>query len=261
MLNSYLQQTQQLLSDLRQQTTNPAFLTRYVNTARGQIAGEGVCIRSVATIQTAIGQRIYNFSGLSFGGSPSATGIQGALNINTLWYAIGSNTYGDPGLQWVKPKEWERFGLYNLNSVVPERGPPNIWSQYGQGAAPPGSPNGSSFGGSIYLDPIPDLVYTLHCDCTCYPISLALDTDVEAIPYLWTDAVPYFATYLALLAMQGSTKAQDAEEMLKLYSMFVSRARNASNPLQLGSLYQQSANLFRQAKIGNGQAAPAQGAA
>jgi hypothetical protein len=249
MLNSYLQQAQQLLSDLRQQTVNPAFLVRYINTARGQLAGEGLCIRAFGTMQAVVGQRTYNFSALNLG-PPLSTGIQGAININTIWYNVGS------GVQWIVPRSWEWFGLYHLNNVVPSSGPPQVWSQYGQGAAPP--PSGSKLGGSIYLDPLPDLTYTLNCDCTCYPVSLASDNDVEAIPYLWTDAVPYFAVYLALLSQQGSTSAQAAEEMLKLYGVFVNRARNAANPMQLGTIYQQSQNLFRQAKIGNGQAAPTQ---
>lgn len=253
--STYLPQTQQLLQNPPATSAlyTTSILTGYINTARGQLAGEAACVRAIATIQTVPGQRAYNFSSLNLG-TPSATGIQGAINISTIWYNVAS------GQQWIAPRPWEWFGLYHLNNPVPSPGPPEVWSQYGQGAAPPGSSTGASFGGTLYIDPPPDLSYTLNCDCTCYPITLALDTDVEAIPYLWTDAVPYFAAYAALLSSQTSTRMRDAEEMFKLYQVFVNRARNAANPLQLNTIYQQSQNLFRQAKIGNGQAAPAQGA-
>jgi hypothetical protein len=251
--STYLPQTQQLLQNPPAPTGlyTPALLTGYINTARGQLAGEAACIRSIGTLQTVVGQRAYNFSSISLGTS-SATGIQGPINVNTIWYNLGS------GMQWITPRSWEWFGLYHLNNVVPESGLPTVWSQYGQGAAPPGANAGSSFGGSIYIDPLPDQIYTLNVDCTCYPIALALDTDVEAIPYLWTDSVPYFAAYLALLSAQTSARTRDAEEMFKLYGLFVNRARNAANPMQLNTIYQQSQNLFRQAKIGNGQSASQQ---
>jgi hypothetical protein len=84
--------------------------------------------------------------------------------------------------------------------------------------------------GSFYIDPLPDIVYTLNCDCTCYPVALAADTDVEAIPYLWSDAVPYFAAYMALMSSQTSTRIQQAQQLFALYEQFMNRARDFANP-------------------------------
>ena len=245
--STYLPQTQQLLQNPAAPTSlyAPALLTSYINTARGQLAGEGMCIRTIGTLQTVAGQRAYSFSSLNLG-VKATTGIQGAININTIWVTVGN------GQAWIRPRSWEWFGLYHLNNIIPTQAQPQLWSQFGQGAAPPGSTTGSSFGGSIYLDPIPDQAYTLNCDCTCYPIPLVVDADVEAIPYLWTDAVPFFAAYYALLSSQTSMRTRDAGEMLKMYEMFVARARRAANPMVLNTIYQQSENLFRQAKIGGG---------
>lgn len=244
---TYLPQTQQLLQSPAAPTPlySTALLTGYINTARGQLAGEGRCIRAIGTLSTVAGQRAYPFSSLNLG-TAAITGIQGAININTIWVGLGQ------GQQWISPRPWEWFGLYHLNNVIPTQAIPTVWAQYGQGAAPPGSLAGLSFGGTIYLDPVPDQVYTLNCDCTCYPITLVADADVEAIPYLWTDAVPFFAAYYALLSAQTNIRTRDATEMLQMYKMFVDRARNAANPMQLSGMYQQSEDMFTRAKIGGG---------
>jgi hypothetical protein len=242
---TYLPQTQQLLQNPSAPTQlySISLLTGYINTARGQLAGEGRCIRAIATLTTVPGQRVYPFSSLNLG-VPAATGIAGAININNVWVVVAN------GLQILYPNEWEWFSLYYLNNILPIQALPVNWTQYGQGAAPPGSPSGSSFGGSLYLNPTPDQAYTLNCDCTCFPIPLALDADVEAIPYLFTDAVPFFAAYYALLSAQTSMRTRDAKEMLQSYEIFMARARAAANPLQLGGLYQGAPDLFKAGRMG-----------
>jgi hypothetical protein len=123
-----------------------------------------------------------------------------------------------------------------------------VWSQFAQGTAP-GS-TGATGGGSFYLSPPPDQVYTLYLDCVCYPIALASDSTVEAIPYLWTDAVPYYAAYLALLASQTNARMEDAERYFNMYSLFVERARKFSNPSVGRWQYSQSADPAQAAKMG-----------
>ena len=142
---------------------------------------------------TIVGTRNYNFSSLNLGVS-ATTGIQGAIHVRSIRYALAS------GFQWVAPRPWEWFEFYYLNNPVPSSGPPTNWAQHRQGSA--GTGTGSGATGTFYLDAIPDVIYTLHCDAVCYPIPLVDDTTVEALPYLWTDAVPYFAAYLALLSSQ-----------------------------------------------------------
>ena len=212
--------------------------------ARGQLAGEAECIRIIGTIPTVVGQRAYNFSSINLGVS-ATTGVQGAININTLQVSIAV------GQQWLTPRSWPWFQLYHMNNVVPQNGPPQNWSQYGQGAAPPAA--GSAFGGSFYLDPPPDDIYMLNCDCVCYPIPLVDDTTVEAIPYLWTDAVPFFACYYALLSSQTSARQADAERMFNHYETFVQRARQMSNPSVGRYMYSQSVDPTVAAKLGKQQ--------
>lgn len=250
MLTSYLNATRRLLQLPSAASTTlytDADLTVYINTARGQMAGEAECCRVLATISTVAAQQAYNFSGLNTGVS-ATTGIQGAINIGTIWYAVGT------GMKWVTPKPWPWFSLYTLNNPVPQGGPPTTWSQFGQGATPGAS--GSVNGGSFYIN-LPDDVYALTCDCSCYPIPLADDTTVEAIPYLWTDAVPFFAAYYALLSAQNNARFADAERYFNHYTTFVERARKASNPSINRWMYSQSGDPAQAAKmqVGSGQKA------
>lgn len=239
MLTNYLTATQNLLQLPQAPTTlySTANLTTFINTARGQLAGEAQCIRAIGTVPTVAGQQAYNFSSINLG-TPSTTGIQGVINIQQISYNLGV------GQQWIHSRPWAWFFLYQVGNpnppVNPDTGvvgsPPIVWSQYQQGAAPSAG-IGNQVGGSFYVN-IPDDVYTLNCDCSCYPIPLVNDSTPEAIPYLWTDAVPFFAAYYALLTSQMQARMSDALRYLELYKEFVKRAREASNPSQLRWMYQ-----------------------
>lgn len=249
MLTQYLSLTQQLLQNPQAPSTlyPTANLTTYINIARGQIAGEGECVRAIGTVSTVVAQRVYAFSSISFG-TVATTGIQGAINVRRIQYAVGT------GQKWVNGKSWEWFDLFRFNNPVPGSGPPTEWAQHRQGSSgvnvAAGASNGTVNSGSFYIDPLPDLVYTLNCDCVCYPQPLALDTDVEALPYLWTDAVPYFAAYMALMGAQTSVRIEQAQRLFALYEQFMSRARNAANPSLNNFAYEQSADPFKSGRLG-----------
>ena len=232
MLNQYILGTQQLLQNPI--PTNALYpvsnLTSWVNTARGQLAGEGECIRFMASIPLVAGQQVYPFSSISLAGS---TGIQGILKIQTIWRDIGT------GQVWLRPRPFPWFSLYELNNPNPVQGSPTLWTQYGQGAS-----------GSFYVSPVPDQAYTCNLDCVCYPISLASDADPEAIPYLWTDAVPFFAAWYALLAAQSAARQADADRMMARYKEFVARARQFTTPSIMPGIYSQSPDPVRAQVLG-----------
>lgn len=249
MLTTYLDRTNKLI---QYPIPNPALissadLTGFVNEARGQTAGEGECVRVMGTISTVIGQRAYNFSAINLG-TPSLTGAQGAIHVRTLHYGVAT------GQKRVTSRNWEWFSLYAMNNPLPVNGPPQTWAQYGQGSAGIGAITGIGTGtmssGSLYLDPPPDAIYTLYLDAVCYPIALAADTDVEAIPYLWSDAVPYYAAFLALDSFQTEARSQDANRRFQQYQQFVQRARQFSNPDVLRWQYQQSNDPARVLRYG-----------
>jgi hypothetical protein len=229
MLNSYILNTQRLLQNPSAQTSlySTADLTQYINTARLQLAGEAECIRSLVTLTLTISTQNYSFSSIT--GLPS--GVAGVYNIRQINSVVGAGTAN------MHPRPWAYFQYFFLGQPVPATGRPTVWAQIGQGVA-----------GTVYLYPIPDAPYVLNLDCTLEPIALVLDTDPEAIPYPWTDAVPYMAAYYALLSSQ---RGQDAMAMLQLYEQFIQRARKTSTPSTLSSLYSQQPDVTMANKLGS----------
>ena len=211
MLTSYQTNTANLLQNPGAPSTlySTANLTTYINIARGQIAGESEGIRAIGTLATTIGQRVYPFSSINIG-TPATTGIQGVINVRWLMYNVAQ------GQKWIKEKSWPWFSFQRLNNPVPTSSFPTEWAQFGQGTSGQGSITGVGTGtlasGSIYIDPLPNLVYTLQCDCCCYPQALAADTDVEALPYFWTDAVPYFAARSVTTITQDKQRSRERSE-------------------------------------------------
>ena len=241
MLTAYLTRTAMLLQNPAAPTSlySTSDLTTWINVARGQLAGEAECIRKICTISTVADQQAYNFAGLDTG-VVAINGIEGVINVRRISYSVGT------GARWIAPRPWEWFDLYVMNNPVPEATYPKTWSQYSQGAAP--GATGAYSGGSFYIN-TPDSVYTLNCDCVCYPAALTDDSDPEAIPYLWTDAVPFFAAYYALLSAQNNARMADAERYFNHYTTFVERARKASNPSVNRWMYQQSGDPAQAAKM------------
>lgn len=243
MLARYQTDTQSLLQNPPAPTALYSLpnINRWVNIARGQLAGEGECIRVNGTIPTVVGQRAYNFADINTGAS-AANGVQGVIHVRSISMVLGD------GQQRLNTWPWEWFNSFYLNNITPVAGPPTDWAQFGQGSA--GTGEGTASSGSFYLDPPPDAVYSLVCDCVCYPLTLVDDTTVEAIPYLWTDAVPFFAAYYALLSSQTSARQADADRMLARYNEFMKRARTSSNPSVLRSQYEQSQDIAQAGKFG-----------
>lgn len=236
-LAQYLVRTRRLL----QNPTAPTALypddalTEYINQGRTQIAGESESIRALGTVTTTTDDRRISISAIDTGVS-ATNGIAGALKVNSVMYSVGE------GYLWVGPQAWPAFQTYKMAKPVPDTGPPTDWSQFGQGST-----------GDFYLDPVPDTTYVLTCDCVCYPNELdGTLNEVDAIPKLWDDAVPYFAAYLALLAAQTQQRQADADRMMSRYRFFTERARQFSNPMPSNYLYSQAKDQTRANKMGGG---------
>jgi hypothetical protein len=209
MLNIYLQQTQRLLNDQKEERFNLFDLLVYTNVGRQQVAGEGECIRVLATLPTVANQQIYPFSGITVSGTSGVASVQAVRMITGAGVLLAA-------------REWEWFNTYYVPS--PSTGTPGEWCQYGQGAL-----------GSLYLNPIPTGVVNLSADTVCLPVGLASDTTAEAIPQPWTFAVPYYAAYMAYLTAGDD---QNATRMFGLYEMFMRRARVQSTPTVLPMQYE-----------------------
>src|SRR5690242_5548116 len=125
-LTAYLTATRNLLQNPTAPTAlyDDTLLTTNVNTARNQIAGEGECIRYVASLALAGGTQVYSFTAASI---TAGLGIQSVLNARTAWFNSGS------GRLWLQPQPFEWFSLYNLNTLTPASGQPTQWAQFGRG--------------------------------------------------------------------------------------------------------------------------------
>lgn len=231
-LTAYLTATKNLLQNPSAPTSlyTTADLTTYINTARAQLAGESESIRFIASLPLTAAIQVYTFQQINLTG---AAGVQLVLNARNMWVVVGA------GQLMVRQREFEWFSFYNLNTVTPTIGRPREWAQFGQGAD-----------GTIYLSPVPDTSYTLKLDTVCSPIPLVDDTTGEAIPPLWTDAVPYYAAYLALLSAQTGERMGYAMKMFDEYSKFVNRARRTATASVLPGNFAQSGNPVQANQLG-----------
>lgn len=225
MLTAYLNATQLLLQNPAAPTPlySNANLTTWINTARGQLAGESESIRVLGTLTLIASTVSYNFSSITLSGM----GVQKVANVRMATIAVPG---GSQNLSF-RPWEWFNY-FYNAQVSIVGALFPTDWTQYGQGV-----------NGTLYLYPPPATTATVTLDTVCYPIPLVDDTTVEAIPYPWTDAVPYFAAYLALLSAQSANRQADANRMFERYTEFSNRARRLSNPSVLTYQYPQSGDI------------------
>jgi hypothetical protein len=219
LLSQYLAITQSLIQTPQSPIPllTPALLTTYINIARGQVAGQGECVLAQGTMSIGPGTQNpslpFSFTLIEW---LEPTLIAGAINIRMLTWATDTG-----GAQRLYPREWPWFNTYVLSHPVPKTGPPKIWAQYRQGSL-----------GTLYVNPL-DGNYVLRVDAVCYPVDLVDDTTPDGIPYLWSDAVPFYAAYYAYMAMQ---RQADADHMLQRFQELMGRARTAVTPaVQPGS--------------------------
>lgn len=254
MLDVYTTDTRRLLQNPSPASAglySTADITAAINKARRHLAIKGECIRRIGTISTVSGTRSYSFGGVDIGVA-AVTGVAGILNIRRINYVVGD------GEKYITPRPWEWFDQFCLNNPVPlgdQNNPgsrtPRVWAQYGQGGS--ASSGLSNTSGSFYIDPLPDDVYDLRCDCQCYPVPLVDDTTVEAIPVVFTDAVPFIAAWYILLGSQNQARRADAEGYYKYGMDYVGVGRTGSNPAVLRPQYEQADDPAQSGKAGAGR--------
>jgi hypothetical protein len=184
-------------------------------TATGSVSGSNATFTPTVdnSATTVTGQEVVNFSTLNglltaWNAGPIVA-LQGMSQVIKV-FSVACNQSGT-----YKPmlteKIWSEFQAYLRIYSNTQMNYPIYWSQFGQGVA-----------GSLYLFPWPAQPLQLDVDVCCTPINLVTDGTAEAIPYPWTDAVPYYAAYLAY---ENSSRKEDADRMFKMYSLFMKRGR------------------------------------
>jgi hypothetical protein len=174
----------------------------------GAGSGATFSVTLVGANLTTAGQEIYTFSSLNPLAQAINSGVNqiaGAISIAVSWGSM------KPVLD---RRAWFDFQAMFRSWTAGFQGQPSVWAQFGQGV-----------NGSVYLCPIPSQVLNMDWDVWCLPIPLVSDGTAEAIPYPWTDAVQYYAAYLAY---SNSQRAEDAKIMMDMYTKQMKRARAMS---------------------------------
>lgn len=219
-LSGYQQQVESLLDDFSNVEYTLGNLTTYINDARVQIALSSESIRQPAQLLTVLGQQNYNFATMTFTAAPTLPGgLAGVANVRGARLSMPNGGY-----RRLQTRAWEWFNTFYLSVPVPATGPPTIFARLQPGIL-----------GTLWVAPIPDGIYTLAIDAVGYPVPLVDDTTNEALQYPWTEAVQYFAAYLALLSAQ---RKSDADVMYQRYLSFEMRGTQLSTPSRLPANYQ-----------------------
>jgi len=212
MLFQYREQTQRLLHDVGQVRVPIGDIDFYVNDARVQIALAAECLRQPAALTMIAAQQPYSFTAMTLTAAPTVpAGIAGVGNVRVAY--LGLVTGGRRRLE-MRACEW--FDAYFLCQSAPVPGPPVITSRLQPGLS-----------GTLWFAPAPDAAYPIQIDAVAYPSPLSFDTDPEALPLPWTDAVPFYAAYLAFLSV-GQPDA--AAAMWGEYQKFETRGTQLTTP-------------------------------
>lgn len=199
-LNNYITKVQRLLHDPGVQFYSTTDLTAYINEARSQIAVESESTRFLFIQNSVAGQEKYTF--------PTAvslsTGFKDVIQVKGIAIAWGGSLSTKPSVALI---DWSMFQAQYRFYGTQFTGNPVIASFYGK---------------TVYLWPIPSGIFQMEWDTVTNVIDLATDTDAEAIPYPYTDAVPFYAAYIALLNAQ---RPQEAQQMFQLFTQYMQRGQ------------------------------------
>jgi hypothetical protein len=208
-LANYQAQTQSLLDDFGAVEYTLANLTTYINDARKQIAGASESIRVEAQLNLVGGTQQYPIS--------SVTALP--AYVDTLLTARMARLQTATGFSPIAVRSWEWFNSFNLCQPTTLTGAPTECALLQNGTL-----------GILYFSPIPDKVYTAFLNGVALPINLVDNTTIEILSTPWTEAVAYYAAYLALLNAQRSA---DANAMWSRYLSFEQRATQMTTTTRL----------------------------
>ena len=173
------------------------------------VSGAGTGATAIAVVSglnvTATSQEVYSFSSVTPMVATSGSGIQNIFELNSVSVIWGTFRYT------LKHVSFSKYQAVGRPYTAGYQYIPAVWAQFGQGV-----------NGSVYLYPIPNSNYQMEWDTLCVPNDLNVNTDVEAIPYPFTEAVPFYAAYYAFQMKQRNA---DADRMWKEAQKMVQRAR------------------------------------
>jgi hypothetical protein len=260
-LNWYLNDTSSLLHDLAFTFTSQQQLVRWINEARRQAAQRSACVRRLVSGQSAFGASAQPGSAIPGGVQPGALpgsnpgaifnattnafmtipGVerypyQGFVNpfltsqyagiagvIDTITCAVcwgGSNGSPRPALAFIP---WEELQAYARAYATLVTSYPYWWSVYNDGEA-----------GELWLFPVPSFAMEMELDVFCMPSDLNTDSDYDAIPDGFKNAIKFGA---ASLAFQSTFRYGQAQLMENRFADRLGVARVAVDMGKVSNYY------------------------
>ncbi len=236
-LAGYKLDTLALLRDSRSQFTTDQMLTRYINSARREIAKRSACLQALVTGQAPFGtgaQPGYFMPGAAIpgmlpGSAANNANEPGAANTPSNQFTtlpgveLYTYQYAKPFLQaqyagydsviyvfnlsvsWggSRPtlgwKPWNDLQAYARSYNIGVMSYPQIWSCKGVGE------NGQAW---VFPVPIQFPYSEMEWEVICTPKPLYTNDDYEAIPEVYQGCVKYYAARLAYLGQQRTAMAQ-----------------------------------------------------
>lgn len=181
------------------------------------ITGAGTGATATANVvgvnQTVYNQEVYPFTQLTFPQNPGYGSIHGIRSVSIIYagYRYSLPMYSFSVYQ-AKVRNYPR-----VYQFVPQ-----VCSQYGQGTA-----------GSLYMFPLASQAWQIEIDAYFLPQDLTINEDYEAVPDPWSDAVPWFAGFLAMTELQNLNAAAymkaQYDDFMHRYRAYVSPGRQ-TNP-------------------------------
>lgn len=246
MLASYIEDTQALLRDSLGLFTPVPQLTRWINSARVEIAELTGCINCLVAGQSPFGNQMQVGSWVVGAG---ITGTQpdaapNALQVTTTSFQTIPGTesypfdYANPYLRaqyagvdrvldvasvavsWGNYRRvcdwwpWDYIQAYGRVWAAANFNYPFVFSTNGDGALK-----------RVWLFPPPSIASDMEWDCFCLPKDLATDSDIEAIPEPFHRAVKYGAAALSFI----NTRPAMAELMNRAFMQALGLHRVASD--------------------------------
>lgn len=226
----YVEDTQSLLRDTQALFFPLPQMTRWINLARRQVAQRTGCCRTLITgqsafgataqpgtmipgaiqpgalpgafpgtisaasansFQTIIGVERYPYSYANPFARAASAGIKGIVDI----LSIAANWGGTkPTLDWLP---WLEFQAYCRAYNVGTTSYPFVWSTFNDGE-----------NGEAWIFPQASTAMSWDWDTLCIPIDIYSDSDYDAIPDGFKNAVKYYVVAMSMLTSQRFTQAQ-----------------------------------------------------
>lgn len=183
--------------------------------------GSGASVTAVVSglMATVAGQEIYPFAWARSAVQAQQSGIAEIAFVGSISTFYGNVRYTLAHVGMGKYQALVRNyagGVYQYN--------PGIFAQFGQGTD-----------GTVYMYPVPSQRLPMEWDVCCIPQDLnSNDTVPETIPFPWTDAVVWLATYYAY---SGKQRSADAQRAWGEFERFMKRARSMSQPFGVTNWY------------------------